>query len=329
VLLVGTKVAPPFSLQGPDGTWRGLSIELWEAAAAELDVAYAYRELPLEELLAGVEEGSLDVAVAALTINPEREARLDFSHPFHISGLGIAVAAGEGQGLLAALRGFLSTAFLQALGALVLVLLLAGALLWLFERKKNAEQFGGSPVSGLGSAFWWSAVTMTTVGYGDKAPTTVGGRLVALVWMFASIIIISGFTAAIASSLTVERLESRIQGPEDLPAVRVGSLDGTTSAAYLENRGIVFRDHDTVEGAMEALARGELDAVVYDAPILQHLARDRFQGDVRVLGSTFQRQDYGIAMPTGSPLRDPLNRALLEKLRSPWWPELVARYLGE
>ena len=40
------------------------------------------------------------------------------------------------------------------------------------------------------SAFWWAAVTMTTVGYGDKTPVTTGGRIVGLVWMFTSVIVI-------------------------------------------------------------------------------------------------------------------------------------------
>jgi len=34
--------------------------------------------------------------------------------------------------------------------------------LWIFERKRNPEQFGGTPAQGIGSSFWWAAVTMTT-----------------------------------------------------------------------------------------------------------------------------------------------------------------------
>ena len=72
----------------------------------------------------------------------------------------------------------LEISWAQVVMALSFVLLLAAFGVWLFERKANAEQFGGSPARGLGAAFWWSAVTMTTVGYGDKAPQTKGGRLV-------------------------------------------------------------------------------------------------------------------------------------------------------
>ena len=114
--------------------------------------------------------------------------------------------------------------------ALGLVLLIVGVLIWLFERRRNPEQFGGSVSEGIGNGFWWSAVTMTTVGYGDKAPVSTAGRALGLVWMFVSIITISGFTAAIASSVTVNKLQTRINGVADLPRVNVGSVANTSGA---------------------------------------------------------------------------------------------------
>ncbi|MCP5004950.1 MAG: hypothetical protein GY941_13600 [Planctomycetes bacterium] len=45
---------------------------------------------------------------------------------------------------------------------LALLLSCVGLVVWLFEHKRNAKQFGGSKLNGIGSSFWWSAVTMTT-----------------------------------------------------------------------------------------------------------------------------------------------------------------------
>ena len=67
-LIVGTKEAPPFSMKTSDGQWTGLSIDLWRQIAADLNFRFEFRELALKQLLDGVTDGSLDAAVAALTI---------------------------------------------------------------------------------------------------------------------------------------------------------------------------------------------------------------------------------------------------------------------
>ena len=83
-LIVGTKEAPPFSMKISDGQWTGLSIDLWRQIAAELNLQLEFRELALKQLLEGVADGSLDAAVAALTITPEREKKFDFTHAFYL-----------------------------------------------------------------------------------------------------------------------------------------------------------------------------------------------------------------------------------------------------
>jgi ABC-type amino acid transport substrate-binding protein len=223
----------------------------------------------------------------------------------------------------------LSLAFLKVVAGLSFLLLGVGILVWWFERRRNPGQFGGRSGKGIGAGFWWSAVTMTTVGYGDKAPITFGGRIVALIWMFAAIIIISGFTAAITSSLTVTQLESPVKGPKDLPKVRVGTLAHTTSASYLENNRISFRAYKTPVEALKEIVDGKLDAFVYDAPILRYLVHKEFPGRLDVLPQTFVRQDYGIALPEGSPLREPMNRVLLQKIQDEAWQDILQQYFGQ
>lgn len=331
-LVIGTKQAPPFAMRGTDGTWHGLSIDLWRAVAEDLGLTYEIEERDLEGLLSGLEDGSLDAAVAALTVTAEREAILDFSHPFYSSGLGIAVAPDRGLELWRVLGQLLSPALLKAVGTLVLVLFFTGFLIWFFERKRNKEQFGGRPVQGLGHAFWWSAVTMTTVGYGDKAPVTVGGRTIALFWMFLSVVIISGLTGAIASSLTLASFQSPVEGPEDLPRVKVGALAGSATTGVLDLRSVGYRTFTSIEEALDALAAERIDAVVHDEPILQYLVKQRSESGDETLGmvaETFEVDSYAFALPQGSLLREPVNRRILERLSSPFWREAQRRYLGE
>jgi ABC-type amino acid transport substrate-binding protein len=328
-LIVGTKQAPPFAIKNADGTWQGISINLWRTLATALGVTYELREFDLEGLLQGVAEGTLDVGVAALTITAEREKRMDFTHAFHTTGLGMAVQAHGKRTAWSVVKQILSWQFLQVIAILALLLFAVGAVVWLSERRRNAQQFGGGAAQGLASGFWWAAVTMTTVGYGDKAPVTFGGRVVALIWMFAGIIMISGFTAAITTALTVSQLGEVIRGPEDLPHVRVGTIAATSSEAYLRSQRLVYRTYQTPQAGMQALVNDELDALVYDAPLLRYVAMTAFKEAVKILPNTFERQDYGIALQTGSALREPLNRALLQTIRRDEWQDVLYRYLGQ
>jgi polar amino acid transport system substrate-binding protein len=327
-LIVGTKVAPPFAMKSSDGTWNGISIELWRAIAAELNYAYEFQELELKNLLEKIQDGSIDAAVAALTITTDREKLYDFTHSFYNTGLAIAIVPGAGGDWVRVARRFVSWEFLQLIALLTFVLLILGFLVWLFEHKRNPDQFGGSRATGIFSGFWWAAVTMTTVGYGDKAPVTLGGRIVGILWMFTGIIAISSFIAAVTSAVTVNQLESSIRGPDDLIRARVGAVSDSTATTYLSGRRLKYSEYKTARDALQALVQGKLNAVVYDEPILRYLILTEIRGKAEVLPNTFERQDYGIALPAGSKLREPINRVLLKKISEPEWQEILARYLG-
>jgi ABC-type amino acid transport substrate-binding protein len=314
-LQVGTKEVPPFSYRDADGNWRGSSIELWEDIAKDMDVQYEFVERDLEGLLNGVEDGSLDVAVAAITVTSERERRVDFTHPFYTTGLAIAVPREETPLWWAAAGSILSEAFLQLIAVLAVLQLIVGTIVWVLERRTNPEQFGGGLFDGIASGFWWSTVTMTTVGYGDKAPVTSAGRLVALGWMLCSVIIVSLFTATVASNLTVDRLATELRRPDDLDRVRVGTVPASTSEAYARKQDLDYRNYEDLDAALQALVQGEVGAVVYDAPLLENAVKRMDDDEVEILEARFQRQDYAIALPNGSPLREPINQLLPDKLR--------------
>ena len=85
----------------------------------------------------------------------------------------------------------------------------------------------------------------------------------------------------------------------------------------------------TPEEGLKALQAGAIDAFVYDKPLLTWIVLRDFSSTLRVLEVTFDSQNYAIALPKGSSLREMLNAALLEATESDWWQQTLFEYLGK
>lgn len=328
-LVVGAKSSPPLAFKGADGTWTGLAIEMWRKVAEQLGYTTEIKEYDdLPSLLKAVEQSKVDIAASAITMTAERDTFMDFTHTFAPANLGIAVLPRHHSGWWDAMIRVFSWDFAQAMLSLVVLLLITGFILWLVERRRNAEQFGGPSHQGIGAAFWWSAVTMTTVGYGDKAPITPIGRTIALLWMFASVMVISGFTGAIASSLTVGQLQPAITSPAQLPFVTVGTLRSSTAADWLDQHMITYTAFDTTEAGLQALADRRIEAFVNDDLVIRYHVKKQFADRIVVLTDTFDPGFYALGLPLNSPRLKPIDIALLKVLDTPAWEELWHQYIG-
>jgi ABC-type amino acid transport substrate-binding protein len=327
-LKVAVRVSPPFVTQDEQGRYQGLTIALWENIADANNYEFEYHPVGLDELITGVAERSYDLGLGAISVTADRERQIDFTLPFYNAGLGIAVPAAEEASWWTLTKRFVSFEFLTVLLALSGILLLAGWFVWLAERKHNPEEFSDTSVRGIGAGFWWAAVTMTTVGYGDKSPRSLAGRVVGLIWMFTSVIIISSFTASITSALTVNKLSTRVQSKDDLAQVRVASVPNSYSAYWLNRENIGYQQYTTLSEALQAVQAGKADAVVYDAPLLKFQLRKDYAG-LSVLPEVFAPQDYAIVLPEADAKREQINRALLRYVRSAEWRQAVNQYLGD
>ncbi|MEM8828637.1 MAG: transporter substrate-binding domain-containing protein [Cyanobacteria bacterium P01_G01_bin.19] len=329
-LRVGTKPFAPFSFVR-EGKYIGFSIDLWEEIASELEYEYElYGEKTITELLDSVALGNIDVAIAGITITSEREKAIDFSHSFFESGLQILVPIkSQTSPIDTFIWLIISPILLRTIGVLLIVIVISAHLLWFFERKKNPEMFPEEYLKGVWEACWWSVVTVVTVGYGDKAPIGVAGRIIATIWMFTGVLLVSYFTASVSSALTVQQLETSIQGLEDLNGKRVATVEGSTAAEYLQDLPIRRVEYELVDEAFDSIEEGKVDAVIYDAPVLQNYAVRDGQGKVQVVGSTFERQSYGVALKTDSPYREEINQAILSIVESGTYDEIYKKWFGE
>jgi len=325
-LVVGTFSAPPFVMRAEDGGWTGLAIDLWREVARRQGISYRIEGYDLPALVAALENGRVDVAVGPMLITADRERRVDLTSPFMHIALGIGTRPETGW--WPALRAILPREVLGAGLVLALLLLVSAVIVWLLERHRNPAHFGGAGMRGLGDAIWWSASTMSTVGYGDRTPVTFWGRTTGIVWMFVSIILVAGFIALVSSAFTVHQLQSQIRSVADLSRVRVGAVAASGSAEYLRGVGIATTACNSVAACLDALVAGEVDAVVEEWPILNWEASHRYPGRLAVVPQPFTRSFIGFALPRDSPRRRPLSVAMLQVLDDPIWQDLTRAYLG-
>ncbi|MBC3192143.1 two pore domain potassium channel family protein [Pseudonocardia sp. C8] len=99
------------------------------------------------------------------------------------------------------LRGRVSTYLVVTVSLLGFV-----AALGVYEAERHAPE---ATITSFGDSLWWVLTTITTVGYGDRYPVTVEGRLVAAGLMLAGIAVLGTVTATIATWFTQQIEESR------------------------------------------------------------------------------------------------------------------------
>ncbi|MSP64232.1 MAG: hypothetical protein EXR24_03985 [Ignavibacteria bacterium] len=99
---------------------------------------------------------------------------------------------------------------LLLIGCIIFLLIYFAALfVYLIEQSSNPQ------FQSIADSLWWSIVTVATVGYGDKAPITGMGRIVASLTIISSVVLVSLFTATI-SSLFVARKLKESQGLQNI-----------------------------------------------------------------------------------------------------------------
>jgi polar amino acid transport system substrate-binding protein len=328
-LRVGTRLVKPFVYE-EGGILTGFSVELWHELSRQLKVNSDFVvKASVKELLQAVKSKEVHLGISAVSITAEREIDFDFSQPMFDAGLQILTPAqGSTSGLIGAIvAGIFSPSVLPIIGVVLLMILVPAHLVWFFERRNATGLLTHrSYFPGILEACWWAASTLAT--QADQMPRTALARITAVIWMFASVVFIAYFTAAVTSSLTVQQLRGEINGPADLPGKRIASVKGSTSADYLQRQHIEVMEYANIEEAYRALGESKTDAVVYDAPVLLYYASRDGKGKVQVVGSIFRKENYGIVFPPESPYRKPVNEALLKIKEDGTYDRLYTKWFG-
>ncbi|MEK6155504.1 transporter substrate-binding domain-containing protein [Flavobacteriaceae bacterium 3-367] len=331
-LLVGIHEDPPFVIKDANNHYKGLSIDLWQHISEELGVHTQFVEYSdAIGIIRALDYNELDLSINPLTNSSRRIEKFQVSQPFYISSIGVAVTTSSQGQFQIFISNFFSKDFLKVVLLLLLILLTFGTILWLVERRQNKYQFRPG-ILGLFDGLWWAAVTMTTVGYGDKAPKTNGGKAIAIIWMFTAVIIISSFTATIASTLTVNSLEANIKGLEDLKTVeRIGVVGASDGADFLIRNEInPYETYRTPLQGLRALARKDINVLLHNHISLDYLIRSyQLENKTELLPLNFNRQYRSFMMPKTHPQFDEINKLLLTKIQEPSWNEILKSYSAD
>lgn len=320
-----TVERPPFAMSDEDGV-TGFAIDLMTAIAVEMGQTVSFEVAEsFPDMLGQVEDTQADGAIANISITRDREARMDFSQPIYHGGLRIMVPRNqEGISIWSTLFSLdLALAILAAFA----LLLGGGMLMWFFERDKQ-PYFEGSARQAIFPSFWWALNLVVNGGFEERMPRSAFGRFFGTFLVISSLFIVSVFVAHITASITVSAISGSIHSVSDLDGKRVGTTEGSTAAIFLEERNMVYAGYDSLDALLGDFEQGELDAVIFDGPILAFYTQNEGARYGEVLGSVFRPESYGIALPTGSPLREEINVALLRLIETGAYSELSEKWFG-
>ncbi|XP_043794556.1 glutamate receptor ionotropic, kainate 2-like isoform X4 [Apis laboriosa] len=371
---ISTKLGPPYVMEVTDSATRGILIEqkryegfcvdLIEEIAKLLNFKYEFELVPdgnygtlnketkqWNGLIRRLLDHDADLAICDLTITYERESAVDFTMPF--MNLGISILYRKPEEKEPDLFSFLSPLSTDVWIYMATAFLAVSIMLFLQARMAPGEWDNPHPCNpdpeelennfDLKNSMWLTVGSLMQQG-SDILPKAPSIRMVAGMWWFFTLIMVSSYTANLAAFLTVDKMDNPIKGVEDLAKqtkIKYGAVaGGSTStffrdsnystyqrmwAAMQEARPSVFTKSND-EGVDRVLKKRDYAFLMESTTIEYRMERNC---DLDKVGGLIDNKGYGIALPRNSPYRTPISRAILilqekgvlQDLKKKWWEE--------
>ena len=326
-LTVSITNTPPFVVIPDNGeNITGFSIGILKGIVNNLSIPVRIKyEIAPDFLthLKDVETGKVDLGISATVLTSNREKVFDFSHSFYHSSLGILILQKEST--LAVIKSILtSDKTLKFLLFLLIYIFLCAHIIWLIELRSSIFKY--KYVEGILYGFWWTIVTISTVGYGDISPKKLLGKIFAVMVIISGVCLFSFTLSAVVSNVTIKHIENSINGPQDLINKPVAAIRGTISKLVAEKAGMRVYTVDTLKEGLNALKEGKVNAYIDDDPILEYYLNNHTNSPYKIAVQNFHRIDYGITFPRFSKLRKEFNIGLIRFMEGNDYDPLVNKW---
>lgn len=310
-LRIGVAGSPPFVMSSAQSR-SGIAYEIWAAVADAENWSFTTEQFStVSDALSALRNGKLDLVVGPVSITSERVKTIDFSQPYYFSGLSI-MSRKDAPSLIDRIRPFFSMKLLVAVLFFLFILGVVGTLFWLAERRKSPEQFPPDMTHGIANGMWLAIVTMSTTGYGDRAPITFWGRVIAGLWMVTSIIFATSMVAGIASTLTLTGMGSNtITEARQLAGKNVATPSIQVAKPFLDEFHAKAISTDSLKDAYKMLQQKKVSAIVFDRPQLLYFQKQHPDENITISRSIYEPTGYGFAFPLKSPLIKKVNIRML------------------
>lgn len=327
--IVGYSGSEPFVIN-ENKEWSGISVEIWDLVARESDLKYVPKAYAnVSDALIDLQQGKLDAVAGPISITSDRAELIEFSQPYFQSSLAI-LSRTDDPSFFDRIAPLFTINLLYALIVFLFILACVGTLLWLAERKASPEQFPHEPAKGIANGMWCAIVTMSTTGYGDIAPVTLMGRIVAGTWMIVSILFATTMVAGIASSLTLSGLGSdTISSAEQFSKKNIAVLKGSPSVDFVKEYDGKTVEVENLQEAFKLLKNNDVQAVVYDRPQLKYYLEQHKDDKLTISVAEYSKQGYGFAFQLHAEEVSSFNINLLKLKEDGVLRDISLKWLGQ
>ncbi|KAF7639014.1 Glutamate receptor ionotropic, NMDA 2B [Meloidogyne graminicola] len=321
----------------------GYCVDLLNKLATDIGFSYTFYKVRDEKwgiknekgwngLIQDLVTNKADMCVTSLKLNSERARDVDFSIPFLETGISILVKIRSGV--------LSPTAFLEpfeySTWAIILIVSIQGAALsiFLFEwlspdsfDKKNYPPPGHK--FSICRSYWLVWATLFSASVSTDVPRSSVSRFMSLIWAAFGISLGGIYTANLAAFMITRVQYYQFIGVDDEklnypehqnPPFRFGTVEGGNTHetmrqnwhrmhSYVETNKF-YRDN--ISAGVESVRRGELDAFIYDAMVLDHQAGKDPNCGLMTVGKWASMTGYGIGFPKNSPLVSRVNHFMLQ-----------------